>query len=49
MGLALAQLLQDDPMAWQKYQVGNCSVSELVLEPEPRLLRFDETDHLDDG
>ena len=49
MGLALAHLLEDDPIAWQKYQAGNCSVSELVLEPEPRLLHFDETDHLDDG
>ena len=46
LGLALAGLLGGGPMAWRRYQMSNGSVSELALAPEPRLLSFDETDHL---
>lgn len=48
LGLALASLLGGGPLAWRRYQMSNCSVSELVLGPEARLLAFDDTDHLDD-
>ena len=47
LALALAALLESDPQAWRSYHVSNCSVSELVLEPEPVLLSFDQTGHLE--
>ncbi len=43
---ALAELLHADPLRWQEFHSHNASLSELELEPEPRLLRFDVTDHL---
>jgi len=46
LGLALGQLLKGDPMHWQSYHLSNCGLSELVLEPEPRLLAWNQTDHL---
>lgn len=48
IGLALAWLLQGDATEWQRYHLHNGSVSELVLEPVPRLLSFDDTEHLQD-
>lgn len=48
LALALAWLLDGDRQAWRRYHVANCSVSELVLEPEPELLLFDGTEHLDE-
>ena len=47
MGLLLGALLHDDPLAWRNYHVANCSVSELRLEPEPSLGRFNATEHLE--
>jgi broad specificity phosphatase PhoE len=44
--LALARLIDADPHAWQGFHQDNCGVSELVLEPRPRLLRFNATEHL---
>lgn len=49
LALALAELIDADPASWYGYQLSNASISELVLEPRPRLLRFDETDHLESG
>lgn len=46
MGIALAHFLDAGPQAWTNYQVSNCSVSELVLHPQARLLTFNETTHL---
>jgi len=46
LGLALGQLLDDDPDRWMDYHLANCAVSELVLEPEPRLLAWNQTGHL---
>lgn len=46
-GLTLAHLLEADPLAWWRYQIRNCSVSELYLEPEPRLGLFNHTAHLE--
>jgi broad specificity phosphatase PhoE len=44
--LALAGLLDGDCTRWGRV-MANCAVSELVLEPAPRLLRFNETGHLE--
>jgi broad specificity phosphatase PhoE len=46
LGLGLAHLLGDADSAFQKYHKANCALSELVLTPEPRLIRFNETGHL---
>jgi probable phosphoglycerate mutase len=43
--LALGLLLDGRPNAWSRV-ADNASVSELVLEPAPRLLSFNETLHL---
>lgn len=47
LAFALAELLEGDPNAWQRYQKDNCALSELVLEPDPRLLRFNALPHLE--
>jgi probable phosphoglycerate mutase len=46
-GLGLAVLIAGSHTAWGDYQVANCSVSEFVLDPEPKLLRFNGTEHLE--
>jgi probable phosphoglycerate mutase len=46
LSLALAELLQGDYTQWQRV-MENCAVSELVLKPEPGLLSFNHTDHLE--
>lgn len=46
LGLGLAHLLGDLGAEFNKYHKANCALSELVLVPEPRLLRFNETAHL---
>ena len=46
LGIALGQIIDRDPMRWQRYHLANCGLSELVLEPEPRLLAWNQTDHL---
>ncbi len=46
LGIALGEILHGDPMRWQKYHLANCGLSELVLEPEPKLLAWNQTDHL---
>ncbi len=46
LGIALGQVLNGDPMQWQRYHLSNCGVSEIVLEPEPKLLAWNQTDHL---
>lgn len=38
--------LVDRKLCIFKRIMNNCAVSELVLEPEPRLLRFNDTEHL---
>ncbi len=44
--LALGDLLDGDIRQWRRV-MKNCAVSELVIEPEPALLSFNHTDHLD--
>ncbi|MFI5316790.1 MAG: histidine phosphatase family protein [Myxococcota bacterium] len=46
LGLALGSLLHGDANQWQRYHLANCAVSELVLEPEPRLVSWNRTEHL---
>ncbi len=43
--LGLGLLLDRNPAAWRRV-MDNAAVSELQLEPEPRLHRFNETHHL---
>jgi probable phosphoglycerate mutase len=47
MALTIAHLLHADPLAWDNYHVGNCSVSEFWLKPEPGVGLFNHTEHLD--
>jgi broad specificity phosphatase PhoE len=46
LGLAMGMLIDGDPMGWQNYHMSNCGLGEIVLEPEPRLLAWNQTDHL---
>jgi broad specificity phosphatase PhoE len=46
LGLALGSLIHGDFREWQRFHLSNCAVSELVLEPAPRLLSWNYTDHL---
>jgi broad specificity phosphatase PhoE len=46
LGIALAALLDADLNRWTNYQIDNCSVTKLVLEPEPLVDAFNNTDHL---
>ena len=47
LSMALAEILDGDYSQWRRV-MDNCAVSELVLEPEPTLLRFNHVDHLKD-
>lgn len=44
--VALGLWLEPDVMQWPKYRVDNGSVSEVVFEPAPHLVRLNETAHL---
>lgn len=46
LGLALGALIDGDWNQWQRYHLSNCALSELVLEPAPRLLSWNKTEHL---
>ncbi len=46
IAIGLASLLHDDLRVWPRYRLRNTSVSEIELEPSPRLLAFDLVDHL---
>jgi broad specificity phosphatase PhoE len=46
LGLTLGALLDRDATQWQRYHLSNCALSELVLEPAPRLLSWNRTEHL---
>jgi len=46
LGLALGALLDRDANQWQRYHLANCGLSELVLEPVPKLLSWNATEHL---
>jgi len=44
--LGLALLVDGDVTSWRNV-MGNCAVSDLALDPSPRLLSFNHTDHLE--
>lgn len=46
LAIALATLLDGDPMAWRNYHVDNCSITELRLAPQAELGEFNRTTHL---
>ena len=46
LSMALAAIVDGDYTRWRRV-MSNCAVSELVLEPAPELLSFNQTDHLD--
>jgi broad specificity phosphatase PhoE len=45
LSMGLAAVLEGDYTQWRRV-MDNCAVSELVLEPEPELLSFNLTEHL---
>ena len=46
MAVALAHMLDRDVQQWGHYIVGNCALTELVLEPQPHVNYFNRTEHL---
>jgi ribonuclease H / adenosylcobalamin/alpha-ribazole phosphatase len=46
LALTFAILFHQAPQAWGKYQFNNTGISEILFEPEPKLLRLNETPHL---
>jgi probable phosphoglycerate mutase len=46
LSMALGGLLDGDYSRWHRV-MSNCAVSELVIEPEPELLSFNCTEHLE--
>jgi broad specificity phosphatase PhoE len=46
LALSLAHLIDNDLGAWMSYRLENCSVSELILGPNPALLEANQTRHL---
>jgi len=46
IAIGLAALLDHDPRIWPRYRLRNTSISEIELEPTPRLLAFNLVDHL---
>lgn len=48
LALALAQLFDKDPYAWDKYFFHNTAVTEVIIADEPRLLRFNCYAHLEE-
>ncbi len=46
MAIALARVLDDDITKWTNYHIANCSITELVLKPEPLMGAFNRIEHL---
>ena len=46
LSMAFGQLLDGGHASWDR-TMSNCAVSELVLEPQPELLSYNTTDHLE--
>jgi len=46
LALTFAILFHQAPQAWGKYQFNNTGISEILFEPEPKLIRLNETPHL---
>ena len=46
LGFTLGTLVERDATQWHRYQLANCALAEIVLEPEPRILSWNSTTHL---
>lgn len=46
MGCAIADLLHSDVTRWRDYHFDNCSLTELLVSPEPLVVSFNQTSHL---
>ncbi|MFP6583516.1 MAG: histidine phosphatase family protein [Candidatus Hydrogenedentota bacterium] len=46
LALSLAELIDNNMCAWIQYKLENCSVSELILGPQPNLIAVNQTGHL---
>jgi len=46
LAIALAGLVDHDITKWQKYHFTNCSLTELTLNPDPRLVLCNSSAHL---
>lgn len=46
IAIGLTVLLHRDPRGWPRYRLRNASVTELTLDPSPRLVEFDVVEHL---
>ena len=46
IGVALGSLLDGDPTRWNHYGIKNCSITELCLQPRPKVLRLNDIAHL---
>ena len=44
---ALAMVVDQDGTRWTSYQMANCALTELAFDPAPRLVRLNDTAHLD--
>jgi broad specificity phosphatase PhoE len=44
---ALAVIVDQDGTRWTSYQMANCALAELVFDPAPRLVRLNDTEHLE--
>ncbi len=47
IAIGLSVLMHDGPGGWLRYRLHNASVSELVLDPAPRLLALNIVEHLE--
>ena len=46
MGCAVADMLHNDVTRWRDYHFDNCSLTELLVSPEPLVVSFNQTSHL---
>ena len=46
ISVALASLLDQQATRWQEYHIGNCSLTDLYLKPEPYVLSIGDDYHL---
>jgi len=44
---ALSMLIEQDGTTWQRYQMANCGLTNMVFDPAPRLVFHNDTAHLD--
>jgi probable phosphoglycerate mutase len=47
IAIGLTVLLHDGPRGWPRYRLRNASLTEIVLDPSPRLVMLDVVEHLE--